>query len=207
MYPATCPTSIQSVAFLHTSQLFNLSLSLCLSPDVSASPHLHLCSVLLWKPRHRLYFKDVFVSLAVYPSDWAPRHRDAVWKLPSASGEGQEPALGVRFLQTRSLQGDDSWRNALLIPPNAGHMRVVWVASRGGGVMSASYSMTHLSHAGSGGVYLQEHVMCRYSAMEPRLCAGVWPSIEARRDSQQQLEHVVTHFLSVPEAQTGLLAL
>lgn len=132
MYPATCPASIRSVAFLHTSQFFNLSLSLCLSLDVSASPHIRLCSVLLWKPQHLLYFKDVFVSFAVYPSDWAPRQRDAVWMLPSASREGQELALGVRFLQTRSLQGDDSWRNALLIPPNAGHMRVVWVASRGG---------------------------------------------------------------------------
>lgn len=139
MYPATCPASIRSVAFLHTSQLFNLSLSLCLSLDVSASPHLHLCSVLLWKPRHFLYFKDVFVSLAAYPSDCAPRQRDAVWKSPSACGEGQEPAPSFRFLQTRSLRGDDSWRNALLIPPNAGHMRVVWVASQQGEkIMSAS---------------------------------------------------------------------
>lgn len=133
MYPATCPASIRSVAFLHASQLFNLSLSLCLSLSVSAPPpHLRLCSVLLWKPRHLLYFKDVFVSLAAYPSDWAPRQRDAVWKMPSVSGEGGEPALSVRFLQTRSLRGDDSWRNALLILPNAGHVRVVWAASRQG---------------------------------------------------------------------------
>lgn len=65
--------------------------------------------------------------------------------------------------------------------------------------------MTCLSHAGSSGVYLQEHAID--TTMEPRLCASVWPSSEARQDSQQQLAQVVTHFLSVPEAQTGLLVL
>lgn len=115
--------------------------------------------------------------------------------------------LSFRFLQTRSLRGDDSWRNALLIPPNTGHMRVVWVASRQGeenNVCVIAYD-TFITCRQQWRVFAG--TCDRYSTMEPRLCAGVWPSSEARRDSQQQLAQVVTHFLSVPEAQTGLLVL
>lgn len=153
--------------------LFSTQASSSIFPSLRvSSPHLRLCSVLLWKPRHLLYFKDVFVSLAAYPGDWAPRQGDAVWKLPSASGEGQEPALSVRFLQARSLRGDDSWRNALLIPPNAGHMRAAWVASRQGEKNDVCVRVYGTFITCRRGTCDMQGTCDRYSTMEPRPCAA-----------------------------------
>lgn len=57
---------------------------------------------------------------ALYSNDQAHRQEDAGLKAERAGGRrgkrGGEPAFGVRFLLTRLLQGDDSWRNAPLIP-------------------------------------------------------------------------------------------
>lgn len=123
MYPATCPASIRSVAFLHTSQLFNL----CVSPSMCQLPPTSVSAVCFFGS-HGIFsiLRTSLFHLPCIPVVWS-----AVWKLPSASREGQESPRGVRFLQTRSLRGDDSWRNALLIPPNAGHKWVVWVVSQG----------------------------------------------------------------------------
>lgn len=88
-----------------------------LPPPVSLSFSLCLCNVLLWKPQH-LYFKDFFCFSALYSNDQTHTGRGIQLKKTSntVGWAVASRLLESGFSLTRSLRGDDSWRNASLIP-------------------------------------------------------------------------------------------
>lgn len=102
----------------HKPANLTVFLSLSLSCPVSliflSFFSLCLCSVLLSKPWH-LYFKDVFVSLLCIQMIRLTGRKMQLWRRVGWKRDGESP-FGVMFLWTRSLWGDDSWRNAPLIP-------------------------------------------------------------------------------------------
>lgn len=134
--------------------------------------------------------------------------RMQLWRRVGGRGgkRGAEPAFGVRFLPTRSLWGDDSWRNTPLIPLT----RVTW----------PSGSLTFQSNLN--GLGDQSREKCPYAMCVPytvcahnylvsfrssveygllansgtRRCGCVWPSLVARLDctSRQQRAQPATHF-------------
>lgn len=152
-----------------------------------------LCGVLLWKPQH-LYFKDIFVSLlCIQMIRLAGRRmqlwgRVCWWEWRGGSGK---PTFGVGFLPTRSLLGDDSWRNAPLIP----QARVTWPSGsltfksdlNGlGGQWSEirpfilRVSCTLYAHHDS--ISFRSRNMGLFSYRVTRRCGCVWPSLAARLD-------------------------